>query len=80
MSYPVVWASEISDYLYCRRSWWLRRTLGRESFNSAELARGTAFHDTKGRLARRASAVQSIALLFIFFAVTLLTYWLVSVR
>lgn len=80
MSYHVVLASEIGDYLYCRRSVWLRRTMGRASSNSAELARGTAFHDAKGRLARRASVVQSIALLFIFFAVTLLAYWLVSLR
>jgi hypothetical protein len=52
--------------------------MGRASFDSAELARGTDFHDAKGRLVRRASVIQSIALLFVFFAVTLLVYWLVS--
>ena len=45
---PVIRASEIGSYLYCRRSWWYRKQ-GLESENQAELAGGTELHRQHGR-------------------------------
>lgn len=45
----VVSASEIAAYAFCPESWRLE-TLGKEPGNTAELARGKAFHTRIARL------------------------------
>ncbi len=45
---PVIRASEIGSYLYCRRAWWYRKQ-GMESENQAEMATGTELHRQHGR-------------------------------
>ncbi len=45
---PVIRASEIGSYLYCRRAWWYRKQ-GVESQNQAEMAQGTELHRQHGR-------------------------------
>ncbi len=45
---PVIRASEIGSYLYCRRAWWYRKQ-GVESENQAEMATGTELHRQHGR-------------------------------
>jgi len=41
-------ASEISAYLYCRRSWWYQKN-GLQPHNQAELAAGSQLHARHGR-------------------------------
>jgi CRISPR/Cas system-associated exonuclease Cas4 (RecB family) len=45
---PVIRASEIGSYIYCRRAWWYRKQ-GVEPENQAELAAGTQLHLQHGR-------------------------------
>ena len=45
---PVIRASEIGSYLYCRRAWWYRKQ-GVPSENQAEMAGGTELHARHGR-------------------------------
>ena len=46
---PVIRASELGEYVYCARSWWLRRVQGVQSRNKAALRSGMAAHDRHGR-------------------------------
>jgi hypothetical protein len=38
-------ASDIADFVYCKRAWHLKQRHGARSALSAELARGTQFHE-----------------------------------
>lgn len=42
-------ASEIGEYVYCRRAWWLHHIEGVEPQGSARRERGVAAHHTHGR-------------------------------
>ena len=45
----IIRASELGEYVYCARAWWLRREQGVESRNVAAMQRGRAAHDQHGR-------------------------------
>jgi len=68
---PVTRASEIGNYLYCRRSWWYRKK-GFESANQAEMAAGTELHHRHGRKALASSLSQTFGLILFLGALILL--------
>jgi hypothetical protein len=78
MSENFVRASEISDYVYCRRSWWLSRVAGYRSQNVADFARGTHYHRQHGRLAQRAVWGRRFALALFFVVVAIFVFLLVG--
>jgi CRISPR/Cas system-associated exonuclease Cas4 (RecB family) len=43
-------ASEIAQYVYCPRAWWLSKIVGAPSANTQALAAGTAAHHRHGRM------------------------------
>ncbi len=45
----VVRASELGQYAYCARAWWLGRVLGYRSANLESMAAGEAVHARHGR-------------------------------
>ncbi|MBN1401163.1 MAG: hypothetical protein JXA74_10020 [Anaerolineae bacterium] len=51
---PVITASEIGRYVYCRRAWWLERVLGYQPENRQALERGLRLHEAHGARARGA--------------------------
>lgn len=61
----VIRASEIGEYVYCHRAWWLRHVQGLTSSNVTELAGGTATHLGHGRLVGLASALRTLAILLL---------------
>jgi CRISPR/Cas system-associated exonuclease Cas4 (RecB family) len=71
LSMPVTRASDIGNYLYCRRAWWYRKQ-GIESENKAELAAGTELHRTHGRMVLAAGLYRTIGLILLLIALTLL--------
>ncbi len=48
-------ASEIGEYVYCRRAWWLRRVQELEPENRRQLEAGIARHAAHGRAVRCAA-------------------------
>jgi hypothetical protein len=42
-------ASEIGEYLFCRRAWWLHQVVGIEPAGKARRDRGVALHARHGR-------------------------------
>ena len=68
---PVLRASDIGNYLYCRRAWWYKKQ-GMESENKAELAAGTELHHKHGRKVLAASLTRTLGLILLLAALTLL--------
>ena len=65
----VIRASEIGEYVFCHRAWWLHHIQGHTSANVQELAAGTALHAGHGRLVGFASALRALAILLIAAAI-----------
>jgi hypothetical protein len=77
MSYPFIEASEIAEYVYCNRAWWLRTEVGYRPQNRGPMAAGVAYHDAHGRQVGQARAVRRVALLLLFLAVAIAVFWLI---
>jgi hypothetical protein len=75
---PIIRASDIGSYLYCRRAWWYRKQ-GVESENQAELASGTELHVQHGRKVMAAGLLQAAGYLLLLAAIGLLVYELTQV-
>lgn len=78
MSYKWIRASEVSDYLYCNRAWWLKRARGMRPRETQALRRGTRYHQQHGRTVRRASWLRGVAYVLVFLAIALLVFQLVN--
>lgn len=64
----VIRASELGEYVYCARAWWLRRVQGVESHNVAALQRGQDAHDRHGRAVAAYQRERRLALLLLVLA------------
>jgi hypothetical protein len=72
---PILRASDIGTYLYCRRAWWYRKE-GVESENRAEMATGTELHRQHGRKVLAAGLLRALSLFLFLIALTLLVVYL----
>lgn len=77
---PVIRASEIGAYVYCRRAWWLRRVAGFEPEDSGRFAEGTAAHARHGQKLRRAQLQRRLALALLAAGIVLLVVALLFFR
>ena len=76
---PVVRASEVSQYAFCARAWWLGRVKGYRSTNVREMRQGTARHRAHGRVVERYHLSRRVAVGLIGVAGVLLVIWLLSI-
>ena len=67
----VLRASEIGEYVFCHRAWWLHRVHGLESANRAQMQAGVAQHVAHGRGVQRAASLQLAAFALLITAVLL---------
>ena len=68
---PVIRASDIGTYLYCRRAWWYKKQ-GVESANQAELVAGTELHVQHGRQVIRSTFTRTIGMILLIVALVIL--------
>jgi hypothetical protein len=78
MSYRVIKASEIGEYVYCNRAWWLRRNYDFRPQNTQEIQAGTVYHEEHGGQVRQTILIKRLALLFLFLAISVVILWLLS--
>lgn len=60
-SVPVIRASELGQYAYCARSWWLEHVQGHPSAHAQEMANGQVAHEAHGRAVARYYRLQRLA-------------------
>ncbi len=72
---PIIRASEIGSYLYCRRAWWYRKQ-GVESENQAEMASGSDLHVRHGRQVMAAGLLQFAGYALLIVAVLVVVAYL----
>ncbi len=77
---PIINASEIAQFAYCPRAWWLCRVEGIEPQNTEALRRGQTIHRRHFRGVRRISLLRAAAYLLWGLAglagLLLFLYWL----
>ena len=70
-------ASEICEYVFCHRAWWLGRVMGVESAHREQMDAGIARHAAHGRAVQRADSLGRAArlclLVALLFAVLLIS-------
>ena len=68
-------ASEIGEYEFCARAWWMARVLGRARENPGELAAGRARHTRHGRSLELSGVLRQIGLILFLTAVVVAVLW-----
>jgi len=48
-------ASELGEYVYCRRAWWLHHVLGHKPAGRARREQGIVMHEAHGRRVQASS-------------------------
>ena len=74
---PVIRASEISQYGFCARAWWLGRVMGYRSTNLAAMQQGVARHRAHGRTVEGYHRLRRLAVGMLLLAGLLIAAWLV---
>src|SRR5689334_2789845 len=69
---PIIRASEVGEYVYCARAWWLRRVEGLEPDARERLERGMILHRRHGLNVAGSRILLGVAVLLVFVAFVLL--------
>jgi CRISPR/Cas system-associated exonuclease Cas4 (RecB family) len=72
----IIRASELAQYAYCTRAWWLGRVKGYRSANVAAMRQGTVQHRTHGRAVESYHLLRRLAVALIVLAGVFLVAWL----
>jgi hypothetical protein len=75
MADRLIRASEVGEYAYCARAWWLARVLGRERENVRELAAGRVRHVRHGQGIALAALLQQLGLILLLTALVVAVLW-----
>lgn len=74
---PVIRASEIAQYAFCARAWWLGRVKGYRSANVEAMRAGTVGHRAHGRAVEGYHLQRRLAVTLMILAGLALLAWLV---
>jgi hypothetical protein len=70
-SAQIIRASDLAQYKYCARAWWLGSVLGAPSANVREMQHGEAAHQAHGRKVWASSALLVVAAVLVVLAIVL---------
>ena len=73
---PVIRASELGQYAFCARAWWLGRVKGYRSTNVAAMRQGSWQHRLHGRSVERYHRLRRLAVALLVLCAVVLTAWL----
>ncbi len=76
MSYQWIRASEIGEYVYCNRAWWLKQVGGKKSAHVRQLKAGQHHHYQHGNQIRKITWMRKLAYLLIFIVVATVVFQL----
>lgn len=68
----IIRASEVGEYVYCARAWWLRRVAGLEPAGRARRQAGVTMHTQHGRAIWGSQALLILAALLLLLGLVLL--------
>ena len=77
MGDDIIRASEIGQYAYCARAWWLARVRGVSPANVAEMKAGTEHHRRRAHSVQRLRRARWIVVMLFLVAAALACSWLV---
>jgi CRISPR/Cas system-associated exonuclease Cas4 (RecB family) len=69
---PIIRASEVGEYVYCARAWWLRRVIGMQPAEQARRDKGMTLHWRHGRAVRYSRVLLVLAGTLLVVSLTLL--------
>jgi CRISPR/Cas system-associated exonuclease Cas4 (RecB family) len=69
---PVIRASEVGEYVYCARAWWLHRVAGEEPTGHERRERGVELHARHGQQVIGSSLLLWLAVLLLIAAIVML--------
>ncbi len=72
----IIRASEVGQYAYCARAWWLGQVMGYRSTNVPAMLQGTEQHRAHGRGVERAHRLRRVATILLLLAAAVLATWL----
>lgn len=75
----IIRASEIGEYLYCQRAWWLA-SQGYKPSNRSELEGGDAFHQKHTRLVLMSGCLRILSIILLSAALIMLVAYLFGLR
>jgi len=71
-------ASELAEYLYCRRAWWYKNVRGLDGANIRRMETGSKYHVQHGKRVRRLPWLRGFAYFLIFTAVAIVVFQFVT--
>lgn len=74
MSEKWIQASEVADYIYCNRSWWLKRSQGLHPGQTRQIVHGKSHHERHGRILQQSIWARRAAYALLFIVVAFLTF------
>jgi hypothetical protein len=77
MSYQLIRATEIGEYVYCARAWWLRVEVGCLPQSIGGQLRGAEYQAAHGANVATAGRAMRIAMGLLFLAVGVFVFWLI---
>jgi hypothetical protein len=76
MSHKWTNASELAEYMYCRRAWWYKNVKGLDGAKIQRMETGSKYHARHGNRVRRLPWLRGLAYLLIFTAVAIVVFQL----